>query len=151
MIILARNNTGALTRDPTTGALCICPAASEYIVLFPSSDGYTYERSYPLTEADGIWVGGGEIYVEGMFPIPDDIAFNNLQFPFTTYTAAISIEMAIDGGTGERSVRVVTDVTIVDMSSRLWTGQSDYTEVFADGTTFNLSESSSTVRPVTVS
>ena len=145
------NPNGTIGRK-TNGAIALCPAVSEYTVVFPSNDGSTYQRTFTLTESNGIWIGGGEINLM-MSNVIFDIAYpTNAPLTPWTYHASISIEMTIDGETGERSVRVVSDNTVTPMFPPFpKAGQSDYTEVFADGSTFNLSASSLTVRPVTYS
>ncbi len=150
MALGLKRNGAVLERSSVDGHLCTCP--SSYKVVFPNNDGYTFEREYTLTESGGIWVGGGTVSFF-MFLESFDIAdIQNALIPPGQYDASISIEMTIDGGTGERSVRVVSDITLTPMGfpPTPLTGQSDYTEVFADGNTLNLSASSSTVRPVTL-
>ncbi len=140
------DSTGKICRN-ASGKICLCPDG--YTVVFPSSDGIPYNRTYSLTFSDGVYVGSGSVNLLFNITFPKDLTFitNSMEFPTSAYNASISIEMTIDGGTGERSVRTIIDISLTDFMMRTWTGQSDYTEVFADGSTFNLSASSATVRP----
>lgn len=129
------------------GSLCLCPGG--YTVVFPDADGSTWDRTggrtFTLTESGGVYIATESFNIYSALSSPQDLAYGDPPIGWETAAIELDIEMTIDELTGERSVRTIITAAIVSALTN-WAGSSDYTEVFADGTTFNLSTASGTVR-----